>query len=72
MSDYEIEFFTSERLSELWEIFANLIKFASPGILISISFAAAGLLLTFVIIAFRKGVYDDDEKERDFDIKYYD
>ena len=73
MSDYEIEFFSSERLAELWEIFASLVKFASPGILISVAFTAAGLLLTFVVIAFRKGANtDEDERERDYDIKYYD
>lgn len=68
---YEIEFFTSARLSEFWDMIAGLLKFASIPVLIFVAISGVGLLITAIIFAFKKGA-DPEETDRDYDIKYYD
>lgn len=68
---YEHTFYTPERLEELFEMFTSLVKLASPGFLIWVAITMAGLLLTFIVHAFRKGADQDDDDDRDYDIKHY-
>lgn len=75
MNPYNLnmEFFTNERLTELFGYFGSLIKLASPVALISIAMSMCGLLLFIIVRMFRKGIsLDKDNKERDYDIDYYD
>ena len=71
MNEYEHTFFNKARLAEFWDIVAGLLKFASPSVLIFVAVACVGMVLTAAIVAFRKGA-DDEERDKDFDIKYYD
>ena len=72
-NSYEIEFFSSERLTEFWQMVESLLKFSSIPVLIFVAIACAGLLLPFIIQAFKKGTDPDaDKKNEDYDIKYYD
>lgn len=67
---YDITFFTKERMDEFWEMVTALLKFASPSVLIYVAIVSVGILLTTVVVAFKKATRDDDNE--DFDIKYYD
>lgn len=67
---YDIEFWNSVRLTEFWDMVGGLLKFVSPGVLITVAIIGVGMLLTIVINAFKQGAEDDDDK--DYEIKHYD
>lgn len=68
---YEHDFFTKARLKEFWDMVGGLLKFAAPSVLIFVAITAVGMLLIIAIKAFKKGA-DSEERDKDFDIKYYD
>lgn len=69
---YEHTFFTPARLAELWEMFAGIVKLASPAVIISVAFSMVGLLFVLIVVMVRKAVNPDkDDDDRDYDIKHY-
>lgn len=68
---YDVTFWDSARLKEFWGIVESLLKFASPSVLIAVAIIAVGMVMTLVIYAFKKGA-NQDNRDDDFDIKYYD
>lgn len=69
---YEHTFFTRARLNEFWDMVTGLVKLASPGVLISVAITCVGMILVLAITAFKKGADAEEDKDRDYDIKYYD
>ena len=67
---FDIQFFTTERLNELWLMVFSLVKFAAPGFLIVLAFTFVGLLLKIIVSTFKQASKDDDDDD-DFEYKYY-
>ena len=70
MSAYKIEFWSSDRLDEFWEMVEELTKFSAPGIMIYVAIMLVGFLLIMVVRSFKQATKDKDDDD-DFDIKYY-
>lgn len=71
---YEADFWTSSRLSELWDIVGVLLKFVAPGLMIVVAIIGVGMLLKYIIDAFKQGADDErrNQDEEDYEVKYYD
>ena len=65
-------FFTADRMDEMWGFVFDLLKMASPAVLIAVAIISVGILLTIIVNTFKKseknqldGAYDlhDDDDE---------
>ncbi|PAE09795.1 hypothetical protein CHI02_23315 [Niallia circulans] len=67
----KIEFFTKARLEEFWGYVWMLMSTASPGLMLVIAVISVGMLLSIVIVGFKKSSKDTEDEEEDYEIRHY-
>lgn len=70
-SEYKIDFWSSNRLNEFWEMVEELTKFSAPGIMIYVAITLVGFLLIIVVRSFKQATKNENDDDEDFDIKHY-
>lgn len=64
----KIEFWSSARLNEFWEMVKIVLSGVSPGIMISVATTAVGMLLVIVIKSWKSSA---KEEEKDYEYREY-
>jgi len=62
----KIDFFTTERLAELWGYVKMLMEGIAPGIMIVSAISAVGFLIGIVVKAYRQSSKEDDDDDIEF------
>jgi len=62
----KIDFFTTERLTELWGYVKMLMEGIAPGIMIVSAISAVGFLIGIVVKAYRQSSKEDDDDDIEF------
>lgn len=66
-----ITFATKENMNMFWGFTRALLSFASPFLMIAVAIVAVGMVITIIVVAFKKAGKENDDDKDEYEIKHY-
>ncbi|QGH32593.1 hypothetical protein GI584_00165 [Gracilibacillus salitolerans] len=67
---YSITFWTNENMMEFWSNVRMLLETIQPGIMLTVAIVLVGALIGVIVRSFKK-TEDDENNDRDYEIRRY-
>ncbi|WP_018931341.1 hypothetical protein [Gracilibacillus lacisalsi] len=67
---YSITFWTNDNMAKFWDYVQMLLETIQPGIMLTVAIVLVGLLIGVIVRSFKK-TEDDENNDRDYEIRRY-